>query len=252
MAKLSLWLITLAKDRPSPSSTTRCGSATHCSAYGRGSCGLCTWTRWRARQLDMGSAESTHAVERGWAAPRTRSIRRPRYPPTRSRKARLLARGRGRARRRAAARRPRRWRRARAARRRRPIRARRCARNIAHVLDHARARRTRGRAHAARDACRDWLVEPRRPSGRSRRSLGRPRSVPLGARVPGGPRAGGFDAIVGNPPFQGGKKITGALGTQYRDYLVSGSPRVRGNADLVAYFYLRAARAASCRAAASA
>jgi hypothetical protein len=53
--------------------------------------------------------------------------------------------------------------------------------------------------------------------------------------------AGGFDAIVGNPPFQGGQKITAALGGQYRSYLVTwlagGS---RGSADLVAYFYLRA------------
>ena len=30
----------------------------------------------------------------------------------------------------------------------------------------------------------------------------------------------GFAAIVGNPPFQGGKMITGALGTDYREYLV--------------------------------
>jgi hypothetical protein len=53
---------------------------------------------------------------------------------------------------------------------------------------------------------------------------------------------GGFDAIVGNPPFQGGQKITGALGSQYRDYLVEWlADGVRGSADLVAYFYLRAA-----------
>ncbi len=30
----------------------------------------------------------------------------------------------------------------------------------------------------------------------------------------------GFAAMMGNPPFQGGSKITGALGTDYRDYLV--------------------------------
>ncbi|WP_256960515.1 BREX-1 system adenine-specific DNA-methyltransferase PglX, partial [Streptomyces scabiei] len=51
----------------------------------------------------------------------------------------------------------------------------------------------------------------------------------------------GFDAIVGNPPFLGGKKLTGALGEAYReymvDYLASGK---RGNADLVSYFTLRA------------
>jgi hypothetical protein len=54
---------------------------------------------------------------------------------------------------------------------------------------------------------------------------------------------GGFDAIVGNPPFQGGKKISGAVGGHYRDYLVERlAGGARGNADLVAYFYLRAAK----------
>ncbi|MEI7768496.1 MAG: type IIL restriction-modification enzyme MmeI, partial [Chloroflexales bacterium] len=50
----------------------------------------------------------------------------------------------------------------------------------------------------------------------------------------------GFSAIVGNPPFQGGKLITGALGVPYRDYLVEILANgVRGNADLCAYFFLR-------------
>ncbi|GEL26121.1 hypothetical protein PSU4_50750 [Pseudonocardia sulfidoxydans NBRC 16205] len=31
---------------------------------------------------------------------------------------------------------------------------------------------------------------------------------------------GGFDAVIGNPPFLGGKKITGALGVAFREYLV--------------------------------
>ena len=52
---------------------------------------------------------------------------------------------------------------------------------------------------------------------------------------------GGFDAIVGNPPFQGGQKITGALGTVYRDFLVEQIANgARGSADLCAYFFLRA------------
>ncbi|MGW1491972.1 Eco57I restriction-modification methylase domain-containing protein [Streptomyces sp. NPDC002402] len=52
---------------------------------------------------------------------------------------------------------------------------------------------------------------------------------------------GGFDAVVGNPPFLGGKKLTGALGIAYREYLVEKLGRAaRGNADLVAYFLLRA------------
>ncbi|MCF6522351.1 hypothetical protein HOY81_04465 [Streptomyces sp. JJ36] len=52
---------------------------------------------------------------------------------------------------------------------------------------------------------------------------------------------GGFDAVIGNPPFLGGKKLTGALGTAYREYLVGSIARgVRGHADLVAYMVLRA------------
>ncbi len=52
---------------------------------------------------------------------------------------------------------------------------------------------------------------------------------------------GGFDSIVGNPPFLGGKRITGAMGNAYRDYLVQFLAKgVRGSADLVAYFFLQA------------
>jgi len=57
-------------------------------------------------------------------------------------------------------------------------------------------------------------------------------------------RRGGFDAVVGNPPFQGGQRITGALGTSYRELLVAWlAGGRRGSADLVAYFVLRAAHA---------
>lgn len=51
----------------------------------------------------------------------------------------------------------------------------------------------------------------------------------------------GFDAIVGNPPFLGGKKISGPLGSAYRECLVDLIARgAKGNADLIAYFVLRA------------
>jgi hypothetical protein len=57
----------------------------------------------------------------------------------------------------------------------------------------------------------------------------------------GAPRSG-FDAIVGNPPFMGGKKISGAFGSDYREYLVTALAEGRkGNADLVSFFFLRAA-----------
>lgn len=51
----------------------------------------------------------------------------------------------------------------------------------------------------------------------------------------------GFAAVIGNPPFQGGQKITGSLGTDYRNYLVEHiADGKRGSADLCAYFFLRA------------
>ncbi len=52
---------------------------------------------------------------------------------------------------------------------------------------------------------------------------------------------GGFDAIVGNPPFQGGRKISPALGHGYRRFLVNWiAGGATGGADLVVYFFLRA------------
>jgi hypothetical protein len=52
---------------------------------------------------------------------------------------------------------------------------------------------------------------------------------------------GGFDALVSNPPFMGGQKITGNLGEPYREFLVRRLARgQRGSADLCAYFFLRA------------
>ncbi|MGP9017545.1 Eco57I restriction-modification methylase domain-containing protein [Streptomyces sp. BR1] len=59
--------------------------------------------------------------------------------------------------------------------------------------------------------------------------------------VPDVMERGGFDAVIGNPPFLGGSKITGAMGTNIRDWFVNilAGGR-RGNADLAAYFFLRA------------
>jgi hypothetical protein len=51
----------------------------------------------------------------------------------------------------------------------------------------------------------------------------------------------GFDTIVGNPPFLGGKKISGALGGDYLSWLAAWDGRgVKGNTDLAARFLLRA------------
>ena len=50
----------------------------------------------------------------------------------------------------------------------------------------------------------------------------------------------GFDALVGNPPFLGGKRISTTLGAGYRDWLANTHSGSSSNADLVAHFLRRA------------
>lgn len=74
------------------------------------------------------------------------------------------------------------------------------------------------------------------PDGTPRRPFHWPLEFPEVFRGAGA----GFDAILGNPPFMGGQKITGNLGTDYRDHLVHHlAGDQRGSADLCAYFFLR-------------
>lgn len=49
----------------------------------------------------------------------------------------------------------------------------------------------------------------------------------------------GFDCVVGNPPFLGGKKVSTFLGSLYADWLVAIHPEANRNADLVAHFFRR-------------
>jgi hypothetical protein len=85
-----------------------------------------------------------------------------------------------------------------------------------------------------------WLDEGRPPMAPDRRCLHWPLEFPevfLDRDRPG------FDALVGNPPFLGGKRISGPYGTTYREYLVRTIAAGRtGNADLVSYFFLRASQ----------
>jgi len=52
----------------------------------------------------------------------------------------------------------------------------------------------------------------------------------------------GFDAIVGNPPFLGGKRISTELGTRYANWLTTLHEGTYGNCDLVAHFFRSAFR----------
>lgn len=53
-------------------------------------------------------------------------------------------------------------------------------------------------------------------------------------------RGGGFDAIVGNPPFLGGTKISALLGQAYLAFLVESQEKTTGNVDLAAFFVRKA------------
>lgn len=50
---------------------------------------------------------------------------------------------------------------------------------------------------------------------------------------------GGFDAIVGNPPFLGGKRISTSFGDCYRDWLAVVHAQSNSSADLAAHFFRR-------------
>lgn len=56
----------------------------------------------------------------------------------------------------------------------------------------------------------------------------------------------GFDAVIGNPPYVGGKKISGVAGSDLREHFVTWvADGAKGNCDLAGYFVRRAARLAS-------
>ena len=50
----------------------------------------------------------------------------------------------------------------------------------------------------------------------------------------------GFDAIVGNPPFMGGSRISASASRSYADYLGMSFEESKGKSDLVAYFFRQA------------
>jgi hypothetical protein len=51
--------------------------------------------------------------------------------------------------------------------------------------------------------------------------------------------SGGFDVVIGNPPFMGGMRISGRLGDHYRNWLGGTVAPFIGTADLCAAFYRR-------------
>ncbi|GAA1937516.1 Eco57I restriction-modification methylase domain-containing protein [Amycolatopsis minnesotensis] len=98
------------------------------------------------------------------------------------------------------------------------------------------ARRIRISEEATCQQAQVWLNSDRPDSGFSRKPLHWPIIFPEVFTK------GGFDAVIGNPPFLGGPKLRPAFGLLYREYLsVCVANNIRGtNTDLIAYFALRA------------
>ena len=95
----------------------------------------------------------------------------------------------------------------------------------------------------AQDLARLRLDAGRPDGAPSRNPLHWPIAFPEVFKTSG--RAPGFDAMVGNPPFIGGQIITGTVGTDYRNYIIAWvAGGKKGSADLVAYFFLNATQIA--------
>ncbi|ADH68140.1 Eco57I restriction-modification methylase domain-containing protein [Nocardiopsis dassonvillei] len=100
------------------------------------------------------------------------------------------------------------------------------------------ARRLNTAEPEARITAKKWL-DTDRPNGAFER---KPLHWPLA--FPEVFENGGFDAVIGNPPFLGGPKIRPTLGGQYRELIteVIAKGTRATNTDLVAYFALQAHR----------
>ncbi|MFJ2198472.1 Eco57I restriction-modification methylase domain-containing protein [Streptomyces violaceusniger] len=101
-------------------------------------------------------------------------------------------------------------------------------------MGFAVAKGLEGATEEARALAREWLATDLPEGGFEREPVHWPLAFPEVFE------GGGFDAVIGNPPFLGGKKVTGTVGDAFREHLVTEIGRSkRGHADLVAYFALR-------------
>jgi hypothetical protein len=85
-----------------------------------------------------------------------------------------------------------------------------------------------------RQAASDLVIDA--PSGAPRKPFHWPLEFPEVFQRPDA----GFDAVVGNPPFMGGRLLGRRLGIAYQEYLKLIRNNVVGAPDLCAYFFLRA------------
>lgn len=110
---------------------------------------------------------------------------------------------------------------------------------IVAVFDSAASAETRTARLAALSARSEAWLNKGRPEGASvRRCLHWVLAFPEVFQA-----HGGFHSLIGNPPFLGGQRVTARMGHDLREYAVQWIANdKRGSADLVAYFFLRAAQ----------
>lgn len=246
MAKLSLWLITLAKDRPFSfvDHALRCGDSLLGVTELRQLEAMHIDPHWnRQSTFDLGLKEITDAVDRALTSRRALEAFVVRDVLDAERKTELLAQADG------------------ALDDVRivgdlivgativqlddcdPLAASDVARNARLLIDPGTTHSDRAWARSQLIALADeWLThggpshEPYGPRG----WLGsRPLHWPL--EFPEVSANGGFDAIVGNPPFLGNKYWRSSLGATYQRALEAGLQRSLGKPDLAAVFLARAA-----------
>ncbi|MDI5912795.1 MULTISPECIES: DNA methyltransferase [Streptomyces] len=101
-------------------------------------------------------------------------------------------------------------------------------------MGFAVAKGLEGATEEARALAREWLATDLPEGGFEREPVHWPLVFPEVFE------GGGFDAVIGNPPFLGGTKISGAMGVAYRQFAgiqIAGYKADR--CDLVGYFALR-------------
>ncbi|MEV7014203.1 DNA methyltransferase [Streptomyces sp. NPDC093991] len=102
-------------------------------------------------------------------------------------------------------------------------------------MGFAVAKGLEGATEEARSLAREWLATDLPEGGFEREPVHWPLVFPEVFE------GGGFDAVIGNPPFLGGTKISGSYGKSYQLHLGASVARTIGNrCDLVGYFTLRA------------
>ncbi|MGY0022248.1 Eco57I restriction-modification methylase domain-containing protein [Streptomyces sp. YJ-C3] len=105
-------------------------------------------------------------------------------------------------------------------------------------MGFAVAKGLEGAMEEARALAREWLATDLPEGGFEREPVHWPLVFPEVFED------GGFDAVIGNPPFLGGPKLTPSLGLPYRKALVTHVSNGVGktNTDLIGFFFMRCAR----------